>query len=138
MSATALISKFLLKVLIFSVVLAFAHDLLVRFTSLELSRYKLFEIHVFLAVLTLLSYMALQWVARKNYERAGFAFLGSSLLKMMASLLYLLPMIRSEAPELKSTVLQFLVAYILYLFLEAREVFTLLRKMEPASSNKGE
>lgn len=129
-SAVALVLQFTLRLLIFSALLAFAHDLIVGFTALSLSRENLFAIYIFLAALTFLVFLLVQWLARVNYERAGMAYLATGFLKMMASVVFLLPEIRMEEPP-KSYILQFMAAFLLFLAFEAVVLFKLLRQYDP-------
>jgi len=108
--------------------LAFVHDLLVNNTGLSFSRETLYGTYVFLALATGIVFGLSYWVSLKNFERAGLAYMGFSLLKMMAFVLYLLPALKADEPALKPVILQQLVVYLLFLAFEAGSVFRLLSK----------
>jgi hypothetical protein len=104
------------------------HDVVVNNTDLEFSRNSLYGTYIFLALATLVVFSLSYWVSRKNFERAGLAYMGFSLLKMMAFVLYLLPALKADDPDLKPIILQQLVVYLLFLAFEAGSVFRLLGK----------
>lgn len=126
-----------LRLLIFSAVAALLHDLLIRCTELSLARSELYEIYVLLLILSLLVYMAVHCVARKSFDRAGFAYMGASLLKMMAFVVYLLPLLRTEKPPDKPVIVQYLAVYLLFLIVEAAAVFKLLKDQRSNEEAKG-
>ena len=84
--------------------------------------------YLFLFIITILSIIGVEYAAKKFHPgMTGFAFLGTSLFKMIVSVIYLLPIIRSESPEKTSYVIQFFVIYFVYLF---GEVLYLSRKLK--------
>mgnify|MGYP006286679143 CR=1 FL=1 len=120
--------RFTFILLFFSAVLAFLHDVLVMQTELSFSRQLLFGTYVFMTVATLMVFGLTFWVSIKNYERAGLAYMGFSLLKMMGFVIYLLPALKSGDTGLKAIILQQLVVYLIFLAFEAASVFKLLRR----------
>lgn len=81
-----------------------------------------------MALATLVVFGLSYWVSVRNFERAGLAYMGFSLLKMMVFVLYLLPALKAGDPDLKPIILQQLVVYLLFLAFEAGSVFRLLAK----------
>lgn len=108
--------------------------MLVNQTDLDFSRDKLYGTYIFLALATLVVFGLTYWVSVRNFERAGLAYMGFSLLKMMAFVLYLLPALKAGDPTLKPIILQQLVVYLLFLAFEAGSVFRLLAKSTPEHS----
>lgn len=110
--------------------MAFVHDLVVVNTDLAFSRSDLFATYIMLAIATAVVYSLSFWVSRKSFERAGLAYMGFSLLKMMAFVVFLLPALKSGDDSLKPVILQQLVVYLLFLAFEAASVFRMLRAGE--------
>lgn len=133
MKPIVVIINFLLRLLIFSGILAVCHSLLIHYTGLQLTDQYLVGFQVFLVVLTWLSYSFVYWVVRVSYAHAGFSYIGAILLKMMASVVFLMPLIKAHTPLAKSAILQFLVLYLFFLVFEAMAVYKLLKKY--ASNN---
>lgn len=121
------LTRFFLRVIILSIILALAHWALVEYTALSLPRESLFGMHIFIVVLTLASFAGVVLIRKASYDLVAFGFLGLSLFKMMASLIYLWPVISSENPDMESRVMHFFAIYFIYLFIEALEVMKLLK-----------
>lgn len=75
----------------------------------------LWQIHVFLTLLTLLGYLLLLFVYLRDREKTGFAFIAIGFLKMLAAVLFLYPLIYSGGNDIMAQVLAFFVPYFLYL-----------------------
>ena len=73
--------------------------------------------YLFLFIATLIIYIFLFFVNNKYPENTGFAFLTSGLLKMMASVVFLLPLIQSKNIVVYD-VIAFFVPYFLFLIFE--------------------
>lgn len=138
MTALRLFGSFLIKLLIFSGILAGIHYLLISRTALEGPLSTLFGMHVFVVILTAVTYGILCRIAVKNFDKVGFAFLGLSLIKIMVSFVYLWPVLQMEGGERQSLVLHFFAIYFLVLFFEAREVYILLKEGPFTAQNKRE
>jgi hypothetical protein len=78
---------------------------------------------------TLLIYVFLLFVNRNFADKTGFAFLTTSVLKMMAAVLFLLPLIQSQN-EVIVDVLSFFIPYFLFLFVETFFAIRLINKIE--------
>ncbi len=122
------LGNFALGLLILSLITAFFHFMLMRGGAVALSREDWFEMHAFLVGITFASYLLLFRLAQNSPDKVGFAFLGAGVLKMAASVLYLLPWLRGGEPNAKSVALQFFAGYFIYLFYEARAVYKLSKK----------
>ena len=75
------------------------------------------SIYLFLFIATLIIYIFLFFVNKKYPEKTGFAFLTTGLLKMMASVVFLLPLIQSKNIVVND-VIAFFVPYFLFLIFE--------------------
>lgn len=90
--------------------------------------YPTWSIYVFLFVSTLLLYIFLLFV-RKNYpDFTGFAFLGTTFLKMLAAVVFLIPLIQSKATETNLDIAAFFIPYFLFLFFETFFAIRLINK----------
>lgn len=80
--------------------------------------YPTFAIYIFHYFSTLLILIGLIAVKNIFFEKTGYAFMAFSLLKMMASILFLIPLIQSEKSNYIPDVLAFFIPYFFFLFFE--------------------
>jgi hypothetical protein len=80
--------------------------------------YSLPAIYFFHILATLIIYVALVLVYEKAREYTGYTFIGAGLLKMMAAVLFLLPMITGNTEKPFLDILSFFIPYFLYLIFE--------------------
>ena len=122
------IFSFLKYFIPFALLLSFSHFLFVTYVLVDLKfELGIDSIYLFLFFTTLLIYIFLVFVNVKFPEKTGFAFLSSSLLKMMASVVFLLPIILSKN-RLVNDVLAFFISYFLFLIFETIFVVRLINK----------
>ena len=122
------IFSFLKYFIPFTLLLFFTHFLFVTYVLVDLKfELGIDSIYLFLFFTTLLIYIFLVFVNVKFPEKTGFAFLTSSLLKMMASVVFLLPIILSKN-RLVNDVLAFFISYFLFLIFETIFVVRLINK----------
>ena len=122
------IFSFLKYFIPFALLLSFSHFLFVTYVLVDLKfELGIDSIYLFLFFTTLLIYIFLVFVNVKFPEKTGFAFLTSSLLKMMASVVFLLPLILSKN-RLVNDVLAFFISYFLFLIFETIFVVRLINK----------
>jgi hypothetical protein len=76
----------------------------------------------------LLSYSFLIFVNKSFPDKTGFAFMGISLLKMMAAVVFLIPLLQSDLKSQIPDVGAFFIPYFLYLFLETFFAIRLINK----------
>lgn len=88
----------------------------------------LWHIHAFLGLLTFLGYLGLLFTHHRDATKTGFAYIGIGFLKMLASVLFLYPVIVSGSDAVMIDVLSFFVPYFLFLAFELRFVVRLLKK----------
>lgn len=88
--------------------------------------YSTWGIYVFHFFVTLLIYLSILFVNKTFPDNTGFAFMACSLLKMMASVLFLVPLIQMEEVSVLNDVFAFFIPYFLFLFVETYFALKLL------------
>ncbi|MFV8225313.1 hypothetical protein [Christiangramia aquimixticola] len=112
------ILKFLKGLLPFSILLfAIQYFTVNEFLSLELY-YSTISIYAFHVLATLVIYTALVFVNQNFKDNTGFAFLAGSLLKMLAAVIFLLPMMLGNPKDPFIDILTFFIPYFLFLIFE--------------------
>lgn len=121
--------KFLKLLIPFSVVLFFIQYYTIETFFKNISFfYSTWSIYVFHVVITLFSYGFLLFVNKTFADKTGFAFMGFSLIKMMAAIVFLIPLIQSDLKSQIPDVSAFFIPYFLYLFFETLFAVRLLSK----------
>lgn len=90
----------------------------------------IYEAHLFLFVLTIAVVLVLKFIFKKMTQKQGlfgYAFMASSLVKMALAVVFLIPIIRSDADYRIAYVVQFFVLYFAYLIIEVVLVSKLLK-----------
>ncbi len=122
------ILSFLKYFIPFGLLLFFSHFLFVTYVLVDLKfELGIYSIYLFLFLTTLLIYIFLVFVNTKYPEKTGFAFLTTGFLKMMASVVFLLPLIQSKNIVVNE-VIAFFVPYFLFLIFETIFVVRLINK----------
>lgn len=117
------------SLLIFSIILFSLHTLVDQFILDEIPLfYKPWSIHLFLFITTLLIVGFVIYVKNSFADKAGFAFLGGSFMKMILSLFFLIPLIKNKEEFNIINVLVFFVPYFIYLAFETFMVLKLINK----------
>jgi hypothetical protein len=80
--------------------------------------YSLFAIYAFHFLATLIIYIFLLFVHNNFSDKTGFAYMGASLLKMLAAIIFLLPLMLSDIPKPFENIIAFFIPYFLYLTFE--------------------
>ncbi|MCY1480837.1 hypothetical protein D3C87_43780 [compost metagenome] len=80
--------------------------------------YQTWSIYAFHIIATLLIYLFLLFVNKNFFDKTGFAFLAGSVLKMMAAVVFLVPLIQSDVNDPIIDVAAFFIPYFLFLFFE--------------------
>lgn len=80
--------------------------------------YHPFSIYLFHFLVTAIILVGLIAVKNTYFEKTGFAFMAFSLLKMLASIIFLLPLIQAENMDYIPDVLAFFIPYFLFLLFE--------------------
>lgn len=90
----------------------------------------IYEAHLFLFVLTVVVMLVLKFIFKKMTQKQGlfgYAFMASSLVKMALAVVFLIPIINSDADYRIAYVIQFFVLYFAYLIMEVVLVAKLLK-----------
>lgn len=119
----------LTKLAIFGIGLFAVHFLLARAFPVCATE-GIYEAHLFLFVLTVAVVLVLKFIFRKMTQKQGlfgYAFMASSLVKMALCVVFLIPIIRSDADYRIAYVVQFFVLYFAYLIMEVVLVAKLLK-----------
>ena len=80
--------------------------------------YSLSSIYVFHFISTFVILTSLITIKKFFFEKIGFAFMALSLIKMLASIIFLIPLIKMENIDYIPDVLSFFISYFLFLLFE--------------------
>ncbi len=117
--------KLILNIGFAGIVIFGAHYALLSIFPRQLYAPDLLLIHPFMLTITMVAVIGVKIVFKKAKSQVrGFAFLGSSLVKMFLSILFLIPVFKNDSLFRKEYVLQFFMIYFIYL---AIEVYYLVR-----------
>lgn len=121
--------NFLKLIFPFSIVLFFIQYYVVGVFFENISFfYSTWSIYIFHLITTLLSYAFLIFVNKNFADKTGFAFMGLSLVKMMAAIVFLIPLIQSDLKNQIPDVGAFFIPYFLFLFFETIFAVRLISK----------
>ena len=111
-------SAFLKVFIPFSILLFTIQHLLLNFLFEPNLFYPVWAIYLFHILSTLINYSLLVWVHDNFQDKTGFAFMGLGLVKMLAAVIFLLPLLLSESSSALLNILAFFIPYFLFLSLE--------------------
>ncbi|MCB7481868.1 hypothetical protein [Christiangramia sediminis] len=80
--------------------------------------YSTIAVYAFHVTATFLIYLFLAFVQKSFSDKTGFAFMACSLLKMLAAVLFLLPMMLNDVPNPFQDMIAFFIPYFLFLIFE--------------------
>ncbi len=80
--------------------------------------YSTLAIYSFHVIATFLIYLFLVFVYRSFSDKTGFAFMACSLLKMLAAVLFLLPLMLNDVANPFQSIIAFFIPYFLFLIFE--------------------
>ncbi|PRX48129.1 hypothetical protein [Salegentibacter salegens] len=119
---------FLKRLLPFTLLLWLVQFLLQRYVLEVEFYYSSFSIYLFHFLATFLIYLSLVFVYKNFTDKTGFAFMGLSLFKMVAAVIFLLPLVLSEVNAVFVNILAFFIPYFLYLVFETLYAVKLINK----------
>lgn len=90
--------------------------------------YQAWSIYTFNIVATFLVYLFLIFVHKSFKEYTGFAFLGACLFRMMAAVVFLIPLIKAGVKDPIIDISTFFIPYFLFLFFETYFAIRLINK----------
>ena len=109
--------QFSVSLTVFSVTLFLLHHFSIVWLKKEFF-YPTWSIYTFLAIATFLIYLFLLFVHKAFPDKTGFAFLACGLLKMFASVVFLIPLLQAGVKNPVPDVLNFFIPYFLFLLYE--------------------
>lgn len=86
------------------------------------------SVYTFNFFATIIIYVFVLFVNKTFSDKTGFAFMACGLLKMMAALIFLLPLIQNKEIDAINDVLAFFIPYFLFLFIETFFILKILNK----------
>jgi hypothetical protein len=90
--------------------------------------YETWKVYAFNFLATFIVYLFVVFVNKTFSDKTGFAFMACGLLKMMAAIIFLLPLIQNKELDAVNDVIAFFIPYFLFLFLETIYVVKILNK----------
>lgn len=117
------------KITLYTVVLFLVHHFVVsKIFANYYFYYPTYSIYLFLFTITTIIIL-LTIVINKNYkEKTGFAFLALSVFKMLFSVVFLIPLIKSEMQNKLPDTISFFAAFFVFLTLETIFVIKIINK----------
>lgn len=89
------------------------------------------QIYSFHVITALIIYLILVIIQKKEPTKTGFAFMAASILKMLAVVLFLLPLIQSNLDNKLPTLAAFFVPYFMFLIIETYFSVRLIHENDP-------
>ncbi|MCD0469443.1 hypothetical protein [Flavobacterium sp. JAS] len=122
-------TDFLKYFLPFSIVLFVAQYFAMQFLSDKfVFLYSAWSIYLFNIVATFLVYLFLIFVHKNFANYTGFAFLGASFIRMMAAIVFLIPLIKAHVKNPIVDISTFFIPYFLFLLFETYFTIRLINK----------
>ncbi len=119
---------FLKRFLPFSILLFLAHFFIIQeFLKSYSFFYSVYAIYLFHAITTALICFILIYINKKVSDQTGFAFMALSVLKMLAAILFLIPLIQLDKMQKIPDVIAFFIPYFAFLFFELTFIIKLLK-----------
>ncbi len=119
--------SFLLKLTLFALLIFAIHTYLVSYFIKVTPFFPLWQIYAFHFVITYSIYTAINYKYSKGEKEIFNTFMLSTLLKMVISILFLLPLILSDFEHKKTDVFNFFGPYFLYLAFEVYSISVFLK-----------
>lgn len=110
--------KFISVLFVYTLVLFTIHYLIIQQFSSVIFFYQLWQIYLFLAITTLGVFSIVNFVHKNFSDKSGFAFIGLTIFKMAASIIFFIPLMQSEIVDKVPDIFNFFIPYFLYLILE--------------------
>jgi len=121
------IIKFLKRFLPFTAILVLIHFFIVlNFLKNYSFFYSIYSIYLFHSITTAIVCFVLIYMSKNLIDKIGFAFMSLSILKMLAAILFLIPLIRVEKDQKLLDIIAFFIPYFAFLFFELIFIIKLL------------
>lgn len=109
---------FAIRLLVFTLILFLLHFLINQYILEAELFYSLPVIYIFHFLATFLVFILLVVVYNNYKDFTGYAFMGGSFMKMLAAIVFLLPMLLNNTGYAFVNLLYFFIPYFLFLFFE--------------------
>lgn len=119
--------SFLLKLLFFAIVLFAIHSYLVHYFVTGAFFFPLWQVYVFHILITFAIYAVINYRHSEGKTQVFNLFMGSTLLKMIIAILFLLPLLLSDFENKKPDVFNFFIPYFCFLAFEVYFISSLLK-----------
>jgi hypothetical protein len=119
---------FTFYLLLLTSILSLFHFLISEYAINEVVFYhNFYAFYLFHGLSTWATYSFLLFVNKTFFDKTGFAFLATGILKMFASVLFLMPLIQSDYEDKIPDIIAFFILYFIYLFFETIHAIKLLK-----------
>jgi hypothetical protein len=126
---TRQIGAFLWRLLLFTTACVMLHYFLLAFALIDYRfELPLWEVYLFLSLITLFGYIAVVFIHQRDAEKTGMAFIAIGFIKMLAAVLFLYPMISTQKEDLLVQVIAFFIPYFFYLGFDTYFTIALISK----------
>jgi hypothetical protein len=121
------ISNFLKRFIPFSIFLFLIHFFIVlKFLKSVTFFYSIYAIYLFHSIITALICFIIIYINKIASDKTGFAFMALSILKMLAAILFLIPLIQLDKEQKLADIAAFFIPYFAFLFFELTFIIKLL------------
>ncbi len=115
------------KIIPFTIVLFLLHFFFINLFLKNYSFfYSIFDIYLFQIITTALVCLVIIYVNEKLPEKTGFTFMALSILKMLAAVLFLLPLVQIDKDQKIPDVIAFFIPYFFFLSFELTFIIKIL------------
>ncbi|HEY9169595.1 MAG TPA: hypothetical protein VIN72_08920 [Lutibacter sp.] len=120
-------SNFLKRFIPFSLILFLIHFFIVlKFSKGITFFYPIYTIYLFHSITTALVCLIIIYINKIAADNTGFAFMALSILKMLAAILFLIPLIQLDKEQKLADIIAFFIPYFAFLFFELTFIIKLL------------
>lgn len=121
--------SFLLQIILLSLVLFGIHSYLLSYLGSDLILFfPIWQIYSFHIIITTLLYTVINYKFSKGQLEVFNLFMGSTLLKMLLAILFLLPLLLSDLDKKQADIFNFFIPYFIYLGFEVFSITKFLKK----------
>jgi len=125
------ILNFIKKIIPFSIILFFLHLLIIKYFFNTYSFfYSIYAIYLFQIITTSIVCLAIIYVNKKFSEKTGFVFMALSILKMLAAVIFLVPLIQIYKDQKLPDIIAFFIPYFFFLFFELTFIIKFLNRIK--------
>ena len=120
---------FVINLFIFSILIFAVHAYLIsQFFEGEL-HFPIWKIYVFNAIMVFAVYCIMNYQSKKNNQKTFFTFIALTLIKMLLAVVFLMPLFYGKSDHAQLEVINFFIAYFLFLIFEILSINKFLQKL---------